>query len=115
LQWIEHDENVVRLTSIYMRCFIFAVPFISLSGLLRMYIGTTGRMLPIICTCIVVNIINAISHYVCLYQLNIGIRAAPISITIAYVFVVLCYIVYIRFSSLYNETWQPITRFCLQN
>jgi hypothetical protein len=43
-----------------------------------------------------------------------GIRAAPISITLAYVSIVITGILYIRFSSMYEETWYPITRACLQ-
>ena len=80
-----------------------------------MYILTTGKQLPIIISNIFANIISAIAHYICLYKLNLGIRSAPISITIAYAFIVLCYILYIRFSSLHKETWQPITRACLED
>jgi Na+-driven multidrug efflux pump len=82
--------------------------------LLRIYVASTGRVIPIFIVHIIGNIFNFISHYICIYQLNLGIRAAPISITIAYTAIVLCYVVYIRFSSLYADTWHPITRACLQ-
>lgn len=112
---IEHDQDIVHHANIYLQYFTLATPFLSMSITLRMFILTTGRKLPIVLSNIIANMINAFAHYIFLYKFNLGIRAAPLSITIAYVFIVLCYILYIRFSSLYDETWQPISRPCLED
>ncbi len=63
---------------------------------------------------IIGNVVNILSHCICLYYLHMGIRAAPISITLAYVSIVITGILYTRFSSMYEETWHPVTRACLQ-
>ncbi len=43
-----------------------------------------------------------------------GFRAAPVSLILAYASILITAIIYIRFSSIYKDTWHPITRACLQ-
>jgi Na+-driven multidrug efflux pump len=81
--------------------------------MLRMYIANTGRTRILIYINLIGNVINILSHYICIYHLHLGIRSAPISITLAYASIVIASVVYIRFSSIYEETWHPVTRACL--
>jgi MATE family multidrug resistance protein len=114
LKWIEEDTYILAVADKFLKTYLLVVPFDGLSLILRMYIATTDRIRILLYMNIIGNVVNILSHYICLYYLQIGIRAAPISITLAYVSLVITGILYIRFSSMYEETWHPITRACLQ-
>ncbi len=114
LKWIQHDDSVIALTNISLQSYVALVPLDALALLLRTYIASSGRNLPLLVINGLGNVVNIISHYICLYIIHMGIYAAPVSITLAYATIVLSAMIYIRTSSLYEETWHPITRACLQ-
>jgi Na+-driven multidrug efflux pump len=110
LKMIEHDRQVVELADTFLRWFLLVVPFDGLSMLLQKYIASNERTWPLFSINVVGNLINAISNALLLYKFDFGIRAVPISLTLAYATNCLCAIVYIRFSSIYKETWYPFSR-----
>ena len=114
LKWIEPDQHVVALTNTYLQFYLAIPPLEALTFLLRLYIVTSGRTQSILFIFAFGNVVNILSHYICLYHLHMDIRAAPISMTLAYTAIVLCSIVYIRTSPIYEETWHPVTYACLQ-
>jgi Na+-driven multidrug efflux pump len=81
--------------------------------LLQKYIASNEKTWPLLIINLIGNSVNILLNYVFLYKLHLGIRSVPISTAIAYVIIVLCASLYIRFSSIYNETWHPINRACL--
>lgn len=81
--------------------------------LLQKYIASNEKTWPLLIINIISNAVNAILLYIFLYKLHLGIRFAPISIAISYTVIFLCAFLYIRFSSIYKETWHPINRACL--
>lgn len=113
LKHVEHDQEVVRLADTVSRSFILVVPFDGLSLLLQKYIASNEKTWPILIFNIISNIVNAFLTYIFLYKFHFGIRSVPIAIAISYIVIVLCAILYIRFSSIYQETWHPINRACL--
>jgi Na+-driven multidrug efflux pump len=109
---IEHDQQVVRLTDIVLRSFLLVVPFDGLSMLLQKYIASNEKTWPLLIINLIGNGVNGILNYFFLNKLHLGIRFVPISIAISYAVIVLCAFFYIRFSSIYKETWHPINRAC---
>jgi Na+-driven multidrug efflux pump len=81
--------------------------------LLQKYIASNEKTWALLIINLIGNSVNILLNYVFLYKLHLGIRSVPISTAIAYVIIVLCAILYIRFSSIYTETWHPINRACL--
>jgi Na+-driven multidrug efflux pump len=81
--------------------------------LLQKYIASNEKTWPLLVINLLSNCVNVILLYLFLYKLHLGIRFVPISITISYGIIVLCTFLYIRFSSIYKETWHPINRECL--
>ncbi len=114
MKWIEKDAYILEVAEKFLQAYLLVVPFDGLSLILRMYIASTGRIRILVYMNIIGNVVNILSHYICLYYLQMGIYAAPISITLAYVSLVITALIYIRFSSMYEETWRPVTRACLQ-
>ncbi|CAF3525731.1 unnamed protein product [Rotaria socialis] len=113
LRYIEHDQRVVRLADKVLRLFLFTVPLDGLSMLLQKYIASNEKTWPLLIINLIGNAVNVLSNYLCLYEFNMNTRSLPISITISYVAIVLCASFYIRFSSIYKDTWHPISRSCL--
>jgi Na+-driven multidrug efflux pump len=81
--------------------------------LLQKYIASNEKTWPLLIINVIGNGINILLQYLCLYKFHLGIRSVSISITISYAVIALCALGYIRFSSIYTETWHPINRACL--
>ena len=81
--------------------------------LFQKYIASNEKTWALFIINVIGNIVNAILNYLFLYKFHMGIRSVPISMTISYAIIALCAFFYIRFSSIYKETWHPITRACL--
>jgi Na+-driven multidrug efflux pump len=81
--------------------------------LFQKYIASNEKTWPLFIINVIGNIVNAILNYLFLYKFHMGIRSVPISMTISYAIIALCAFFYIRFSSIYKETWHPINRACL--
>ncbi|CAF0930976.1 unnamed protein product [Rotaria sp. Silwood1] len=113
LRLVEHDQQVVRLADAFLRSFVVAVPFDGLSMLLQKYIASNEKTWPLLVINLIGNGVNGLLNYLFLYKFHLGIHAVPISITISYGIITLCAFLYIRFSSIYNETWYPINGACL--
>jgi MATE family multidrug resistance protein len=114
LRLIEHDQEVVRLADLFLRSFLLAVPFDGLSMLFQKYIASNEKTWPLLVINLIGNSVNGILNYLFLYKFHLGIRSVSLSITISYGIIALCALLYIRFSSIYTETWHPITRACLE-
>ncbi|CAF1212459.1 unnamed protein product [Adineta ricciae] len=114
LKFVEHDQQVVKLADIFLRSFLLAVPCDGLSMLLQKYIASNEKTWPLLIINLIGNTVNALLNYVFLYKLHLGIRSVPLSMTISYAIIALCAALYIRFSTIYAETWHPITRACLE-
>ncbi|CAM4815453.1 unnamed protein product [Rotaria magnacalcarata] len=114
LNVIEHDREVVVLASQFLKVFVIVLPFDALAILLLKYIAANEKTWPLLIITLIGNGVNALSHYVCLFKLGLGIYSAPISIALSYFVITLCAMVYIRLSSIYRDTWHPITKACLQ-
>ncbi|CAF0885948.1 unnamed protein product [Rotaria sordida] len=113
LKLIEHDQQVVRLADTFLRSFLVAVPFDGLSMLLQKYIASNEKTWPLLIINLLGNGVNVILNYLFLYKFHWDMRSVPISITISYAIIAVCAFFYIRFSSIYKETWYPINRACL--
>jgi len=81
--------------------------------LLQKYIASNEKTWPLLIINLIGNGANAFLNYLFLYKLHLGIHLVPISIAISYGIIGLCAFLYIRFSSIYKETWHPINRACL--
>jgi Na+-driven multidrug efflux pump len=81
--------------------------------LLQKYIASNEKTWSLLIMNLIGNIVNCSLNYLFLYKLHLGVRSMPISITISYAIIVLCAVLYIRFSSIYHQTWHPINRACL--
>jgi len=81
--------------------------------LLQKYIASNEKTVPLLVINFIGNSVNAGLNYIFLFKTNVGVRSVPISIAITYAVIVICAALYIRFSSIYSETWHPINRACL--
>lgn len=81
--------------------------------LLQKYIASNEKTWPLLIINLIGNGVNALLNYLFLYKFHLSIRSVPLSISISYMIIALCAFLYIRFSSIYKETWHPIDRSCL--
>ncbi|CAF4160751.1 unnamed protein product [Adineta steineri] len=108
------NQDTVTLIDNILRCYLLLVPLDAVALLLRSYITSSGRIFPTVVIYLIGNVVNIISHYICLYHTNINIYTSPLSIILSYLTIVIGVIIYIRMSFFYEETWHPITHACLQ-
>jgi MATE family multidrug resistance protein len=82
--------------------------------LFQKYIASNEKTWPLLIINSIGNSVNVLLNYLFLYKFHLGIRSVPFSITISYATIAICAFLYIRFSSIYKETWHPINRACLE-
>ena len=105
LNLLHQPPCVVELATEYIHIYSASLPAVFLYYLLQKYLQAQGIVWPFIFTAIAANIVSALSHYLLIFVVGMGIRGAATSVVLAsYTFVgVTLLIIYIR--KLHVKTW----------
>ncbi|XP_016045099.2 multidrug and toxin extrusion protein 1-like isoform X2 [Erinaceus europaeus] len=109
------DPDVSRLTQTYVTIFIPALPATFLYTLQVKYLLNQGIILPQIVTGIAANFINALTNYLLLHQLHLGVMGSALANTVSQFFLALLLFLYIIWRKLHQATWGGWTLECLQD
>ncbi|XP_060059163.1 multidrug and toxin extrusion protein 1-like isoform X3 [Erinaceus europaeus] len=102
------DPDVSRLTQTYVTIFIPALPATFLYTLQVKYLLNQGIILPQIVTGIAANFINALTNYLLLHQLHLGVMGSALANTVSQFFLALLLFLYIIWRKLHQATWGGI-------
>ncbi|XP_064135427.1 multidrug and toxin extrusion protein 1 [Loxodonta africana] len=99
------DPAVSRLTQTYVMIFIPALPATFLYTLQVKYLLNQGIILPQIITGVAANLINALTNYLFLHQLNLGVMGSALANTISQFMLALLLFLCIFWRKLHQATW----------
>ncbi|XP_036806793.1 multidrug and toxin extrusion protein 1 isoform X4 [Oncorhynchus mykiss] len=108
------SPEVSRLTQLYVRIFMPALPACFMYQLQGRYLQNQGIIWPQVITGVVGNLLNAITNYTFLYQLNLGVAGSAAANTISQYTLAIVIYVYILWRGLHKATWDGWSRDCLQ-
>ncbi|XP_014004877.1 multidrug and toxin extrusion protein 1 isoform X1 [Salmo salar] len=111
---IHQSPEVSRLTQLYVRIFMPALPACFMYQLQGRYLQNQGIIWPQVITGVVGNLLNAITNYTFLYQLNLGVAGSAAANTISQYTLAIVIYVYIIWRGLHKATWDGWSRDCLQ-
>ncbi|XP_033983981.1 multidrug and toxin extrusion protein 1-like [Trematomus bernacchii] len=111
---VKQSPEVASLAQLYVKIFMPALPAAFMYQLQGRYLQNQGIIWPQVVTGVVANIFNAITQYVFLYPLDLGVAGSSAANAISqYVLSVALY-VYICWKGLHKATWGGWTMECLQ-
>nr|XP_023509383.1 multidrug and toxin extrusion protein 1 isoform X2 [Equus caballus] len=109
------DPDVSRLTQTYVTIFIPALPATFLYALQVKYLLNQGIVLPQIVTGVAANLVNALTNYLFLHQLHLGVMGSALANTISQFTLALLLFLYILGRKLHQATWGGWSLECLQD
>ncbi|CAF4255506.1 unnamed protein product [Adineta steineri] len=113
-KYLDKNDEVVRLTNEYLSFSIIVAPFEAISIIIQKFTINHGVTWPILIINIIGNIVSIIVHYILLFVFHFGVRAPPIAFSCAYLVMILLCILYLRLSSICEQTWHPWTIDCFR-
>ncbi|CAJ1065204.1 solute carrier family 47 member 4 [Xyrichtys novacula] len=99
------DPEVTRIAQLYMTAFLPAVPAMFLHGLLVTYLQNQGIILPQLYTAAVANIANAVTNYILLHWLDLGVYGSAAANTLSWIYICGFLFAYIWWKKLHVTTW----------
>jgi len=106
---------IAKLTQEYTLIFIPGVFAYCWLFLLMRYLLCQNRVIPNFIICVFSCGVNAVLHYVLLYQLDMGIKGSAMALASTYYLVLILFISYIWGSGIYKETWDGWSWQCLED
>nr|XP_046259032.1 multidrug and toxin extrusion protein 1-like isoform X2 [Scatophagus argus] len=111
---IKQNPEVARLTQLYVKIFMPALPAAFMYHLQGRYLQNQGIIWPQVITGAIGNVCNAIINYVFLYHLDLGIAGSAAANAISQYLLAVVLYVYICWRGLHKATWGGWSLDCLQ-
>ncbi|XP_067866721.1 multidrug and toxin extrusion protein 1-like isoform X2 [Heterodontus francisci] len=105
---------VAKLTQLYVKIFIPALPAAFLYDLEIRYLQNQGIIMPQVFTGFIANIFNAVINYLFLYVLTLGVPGSAAANVVSQYCQAILLFLYIRWKKLYVKTWTGWSTDCLQ-
>ncbi|XP_004446552.2 multidrug and toxin extrusion protein 1 isoform X1 [Dasypus novemcinctus] len=115
LRLFRQDPAVARLTQTYVTIFIPALPATFLYSLQVKYLLNQGIVLPQVLTGVAANLVNALTNYLLLHRLNLGVMGSALANMISQFVLALLLFFYILGRKLHQATWGGWSLECLQD
>ncbi|KAK2506152.1 hypothetical protein MC885_004589 [Smutsia gigantea] len=109
------DPAVSRLTQTYVMIFIPALPATFIYALQVKYLLNQGVVLPQILTGVAANVVNALTNYLLLHQLHLGVMGSALANTVSQFTLAVLLFLYILGRKLHQATWGGWSLECLQD
>ncbi|KAI1893290.1 hypothetical protein AGOR_G00122180 [Albula goreensis] len=111
---VRQDPDVAKLSQLYVKIFMPALPAAFLYQLQERYLQNQGIQWPQVITGVVTNVLNALINFLFLFVLDLGVVGSAAANCISqYCLVALLY-GYIRWRDLHKATWAGWSTECLQ-
>ncbi|XP_040908150.1 multidrug and toxin extrusion protein 1-like [Toxotes jaculatrix] len=112
---VRQSAEVARLSQLYVKIFMPALPAAFMYQLQGRYLQNQGIMWPQVISGAVGNVLNAITNYIFLSVLDLGVAGSAAANAISQYFLAVFLFVYIYARGLHKATWDGWSRDCLQN
>ncbi|CAJ1065207.1 multidrug and toxin extrusion protein 1 [Xyrichtys novacula] len=112
---VRQEPAVARLSQLYVKIFMPALPATFMYSLLTRYLQNQGIIWPQVITGIVVNLLNALVNYVFLYALDMGVAGSAVANTLSQYSLATVLYSYIIWKDLHKATWGGWSKECLQD
>nr|XP_046245420.1 multidrug and toxin extrusion protein 1 [Scatophagus argus] len=112
---VKQEPEVARLSQLYVKIFMPALPATFMYSLQTRYLQNQGIIWPQVITGVVVNLLNALSNYIFLHPLNLGVAGSAIANTISQFSMAGILFAYIVWKGLHKATWGGWSKECLQD
>uniref|UniRef100_A0A3B4AGW5 Uncharacterized protein n=1 Tax=Periophthalmus magnuspinnatus TaxID=409849 RepID=A0A3B4AGW5_9GOBI len=99
------DPEVARIAQMYMTAFIPAVPAMFLQQLQVSYLQNQIIILPQLFTAVAANIVNAVTNYILVFWLELGISGSAAANTMSHFYSCGFLFIYIWWKKLHAKTW----------
>ncbi|KAE8295169.1 Multidrug and toxin extrusion protein 1 [Larimichthys crocea] len=99
------DPEVTRIAQLYITTFLPAVPAMFLHQLLVTYLQNQGIILPQMYTAAMANIANAVTNYIFLYWLDLGVSGSAAANALSQIYICAFLFVYLWWKKLHVTTW----------
>ncbi|XP_070683594.1 multidrug and toxin extrusion protein 1-like [Pempheris klunzingeri] len=111
---VRQSPEVARLSQLYVKVFMPALPAAFMYQLQGRYLQNQGIIWPQVITGAIGNVFNAIINYVLLYHLDLGVAGSAAANAISQYLLAVVLYVYICWRGLHKATWGGWSRDCLQ-
>ncbi|XP_066552139.1 multidrug and toxin extrusion protein 1-like [Amia ocellicauda] len=111
---VKQSPEVARLSQLYVKIFMPALPAAFLSQLQARYLQNQGIIWPQVITGVVGNILNALINYVFLFVLNLGVPGSATANTLSQYSLAILLYAYMIWKKLHKATWGGWSTECLQ-
>ncbi|XP_027138265.1 LOW QUALITY PROTEIN: multidrug and toxin extrusion protein 1 [Larimichthys crocea] len=111
---VRQSTEVARLTQLYVKIFMPALPAAFMYQLEGRYLQNQGIIWPQVVTGAIGNICNAVINYIFLFRLDMGVAGSAAANAISQYFLAVILYVYICWRGLHKATWGGWTMECLQ-
>ncbi|MBN3318890.1 S47A1 protein, partial [Atractosteus spatula] len=111
---VRQRTEVARLSQLYVKIFMPALPAAFLYQLQGRYLQNQGIIFPQVVTGALGNILNALINYVFLFVLELGVAGSAAANTISQYSLAILLYAYIRWRKLHQSTWTGWSTECLQ-
>ncbi|XP_077466757.1 multidrug and toxin extrusion protein 1 [Stigmatopora argus] len=109
------EPEVARMSQLYIKIFMPALPATFMYELLARYLQNQGIIWPQVITGFVANLLNALINYIVLYALNMGVVGSALANTVSQFSMAGILYAYILWRRLHKGTWAGWSIECLQD
>ncbi|XP_028838810.1 multidrug and toxin extrusion protein 1 [Denticeps clupeoides] len=102
---LRQEPEVSRIAQLYVLAFLPAVPAMFLHQLQTSYLQNQGIILPQLYTAAAANVINAVTNYVLIFWMELGVKGSAAANSISQITICLLLFGYIRWKKLHVKTW----------
>nr|XP_046150147.1 multidrug and toxin extrusion protein 1-like isoform X1 [Oncorhynchus gorbuscha] len=112
---VKQSPEVARLSQIYVKIFMPALPATFIYQLEARYLQNQGIIWPQVITGVVANLLNALINYIFLYVLGLGVAGSAWANTISQLSLAVMLYSYIIWKGLHKATWAGWSWECLED
>uniref|UniRef100_A0A5K3EUQ1 Multidrug and toxin extrusion protein n=3 Tax=Mesocestoides corti TaxID=53468 RepID=A0A5K3EUQ1_MESCO len=102
---IRINPLIAKMAAEYLVYMMPAMIFASIASVMEKYVQSQNKMMPPLVVGAITNVINAILHYLLLFQAKLGIKGSAISQSTSFLCAASLMMAYFYFSKLYKNTW----------
>ncbi|XP_053363546.1 multidrug and toxin extrusion protein 1 [Clarias gariepinus] len=111
---VKQDPEVARRSQEYVKIYMGALPGLFAFITEATYLQNQGIMWPLVISGAVSNVINALSNYIFIFVLDLGVAGSAAANVASQYTMAIIPLVYIWYKGLHKNTWQGLSMECLQ-